>query len=276
MSKDEHFKFVQSLALELNRKEIKLASFPDVVVRVRSALDDPDTIADDLAKILSIDAVLAPRVLVLANSNYYNPAGVKIESLDAAIGRIGFEKVRTTAITYAVEQLHAAKGLEGLKSELRQTWSTGMRLAALSEVIAKQCTKLNVDSAFIAGLLNQIGVLYIFTKYEDYPGLLQDPVTRQALIDEWAAPIGESIVTNWEFPAEIQATLNPDEDEAERRGTKANYVDVITVAKTSLVGNDIELSETPATRRLELTEAQLPKIAESYQQRLASLASAVR
>lgn len=276
MSQDEHFKFVKALAIELNRREIKLPSFPDVVVRIRTALDDPDTTADGLARVMGVDAVLASRILILANSTYHNPAGIKIEGLDAAVGRVGFEKVRTAAIAYAVEQLHAAEGLEALKDELRNTWSIGLRVAALSEVIARHCTKLDGDSAFIAGLLNRIGVLYIFMKYNEYPNLLQDPETRQNLINEWAAPIGESIVANWKFSKEIQGTLNPDEIETTRRRTEPNLADVITTAKLSINGAEIQLHDTDEEKRLQLTDENMPEIRESYQQKLDSLASAVR
>ena len=276
MSQDEHFKFVQTLASDLNSKDIKLPSFPDVVMRIRAALDDPDTTGQDLAKVLSNDAVLASRILIFANSTYHNPAGIKIEGLDAAVGRVGFEKVRTAAISYAVEQLYASEDLAPLKNELRKTWSEGLRLAALAEVIARHCTKLDGDSAFVAGLLNRIGVLYIFTKYAEYPSLLQDPKARQELIDEWAAPIGESIVANWDFSEEIQHTLNPDEVETTRRRTEANLSDIVVTAKLSLVGDEIELQETEEAKRLELTADKMPKILESYKEKLESLASAVR
>jgi len=276
MSQAEYFKFVKALALDLNRNDIKLTSFPDVVMRIRRALDDPDTTGDNLAKILSVDPVLASHILVLANSTYHNPAGIKIEGLDAAVGRIGFENVRTAAISYAVEQLYASKDLAPLKNELRQTWSSGLRLAALSEVIARHCTKIDGDSAFIAGLLHRIGVLYIFTKYAEYPNLLQDPDARQDLIDEWAAPIGESIVANWDFSAEIQATLNPDEVETTHRRVEANLADIVIAAKTSLNGDEVVLSETAEAKRLKLTDDKLPAIIELYQQKLDSLASAVR
>ena len=276
MSQDEHFKFVQTLARDLNSKDIKLPSFPDVVMRIRAALDDPDTTGEDLAKVLSNDAVLASRILIFANSTYHNPAGIKIEGLDAAVGRVGFEKVRTAAISYAVEQLYASDDLAPLKNELRKTWSEGLRLAALAEVIARHCTKLDGDSAFVAGLLNRIGVLYIFTKYGEYPSLLQDPEARQELIDEWAAPIGESIVANWDFSEEIQHTLNPDEVETTRRRTEANLSDIVVTAKLSLIGDEIELQETEEAKRLELTADKMPKILESYKEKLDSLAAAVR
>ncbi|MGB5489299.1 MAG: HDOD domain-containing protein [Woeseiaceae bacterium] len=276
MSQSEYFELVQSLAADLNKKDIHLPSFPDVVIRVRKALDDSDTTSTHLANILSVEAVLASRILILANSTYHNPGGIKIDGLEAAVGRIGFEKVRTAAIAFAVEQLHASEGLEPLKDELRATWSGGMRLAAMSEVIARHCTKLDGDSAFLAGLLNRIGVLYLFTKYHDYPTLLQDKEARATLIEEWAAPVGQSIVANWKFSEEIQETLNPDEVETTRRRTKPNLADIVTTAKRSLGGGDEDWHETDEAKRLDLTDEKLPAIMDSYKEKLDSLASAVR
>lgn len=276
MSQSEYFELVQSLAADLNKKDIHLPSFPDVVIRVRKALDDSDTTSTHLANILSVEAVLASRILILANSTYHNPGGIKIDGLEAAVGRIGFEKVRTAAIAFAVEQLHASEGLEPLKDELRATWSGGMRLAAMSEVIARHCTKLDGDSAFLAGLLNRIGVLYLYTKYHDYPTLLQDKEARATLIEEWAAPVGQSIVANWKFSEEIQETLNPDEVETTRRRTKANLADIVTTAKRSLGGGDEDWHETDEAKRLDLTDEKLPAIMDSYKEKLDSLASAVR
>lgn len=276
MSSSEYFEFVKALAADLNRNEIELPSFPDVVIQVRKALDNPDTTGKDLAKVLSLDAVLASRVLILANSTYYNPGGIKIEGLESAVGRVGFEQVRTSAIAYAVEQLHAAEGLEPLKNELMESWSAGLSLASMSESIARHCTKLDEGGAFIAGLIHRIGILYIFTKYSDYPELLQDAETRQKLIDEWTAPIGESIVASWGFSEDIQGSINPDEVETGRRRIAPNLADIVTTAKTFLQGDDIELADTPEIKRLQLTDEQVPHIMESYSEKLNSLASMVR
>ncbi len=276
MSSSEYFEFVKALAADLNNKAIALPSFPDVVIQVRKALDNPDTTGNDLAKILSLDAVLASRVLILANSTYYNPGGIKIEGLESAVGRVGFEQVRTSAIAYAVEQLHATKGLEPLKNELMAAWSAGLSLASMSESIARHCTKLDEGGAFVAGLIHRIGILYIFTKHGEYPELLQDPESREKLIDEWAAPIGQSIVANWDFSEEIQGSINPDEVETGRRRVAPNLADIVTTAKTFLHGGEFELAETPEIKRLQLTDEQVPHIMESYNEKLTSLASMLR
>jgi len=276
VSSEEHFRFVQELANDLNNKDVKLPSFPDVVMRVRKALDSADTTATDLARILSNDAVLASRILQLANSTYHNPAGAKIENLDAAVGRIGFEQVRTASIAYAVAQIYASKDLAPLRKELRENWSQSVRLAAMSEVIAQSCTDLDSGSAFIAGLLHRIGELSIFTRYPDFPVLIQNPESRQHLVDEWAAPIGKSIVENWEFSAEIQESIDPDIDETTaRRRLKPTLADVVCIAKQSMNGERERLPDIAGAHRIEITADRVPGIFDLYKGKLDSIASAL-
>lgn len=275
MSQEEYFGLVKALADDLNSGNVRLPSFPDVVMRIRAALDEPETTSEDMANILHTDAALASRMLVFANSSYHNPAGVRIEGLHAAISRVGFEQVRTAAISYALQQLHSAPELAPLKEALRKSWSSGLNLGALSESIAKHCTPLDPDSAFVAGLLHNVGVLYIFSKYRDYPTLLKDPDTRQSLIDDWAPPIGESIVANWDFDEEIQRTLNPDAGEQERYRGKARLADVVITAKRSLAGEDLNWTDSAEAKRLGLTPQLMTDVIESYEQRIASLTAAL-
>ena len=51
MSADEQASFMQGLAEALNSKEIALPSFPDVVVQIRTALEDPTCTAGRLAEV---------------------------------------------------------------------------------------------------------------------------------------------------------------------------------------------------------------------------------
>jgi len=275
MSQDEYFRFVQELASDLNRKEVKLPSFPDAVIQIRHALDDADCTSDDLADILSTEPVLASKVLVYANSSYNNPAGTKIEGLSSAVGRVGFKKVRSAAISYAVEQLHDSTQFAPLKSELRDAWVSGQRIAALSEVITRSHTSLDSDSAFIAGLLHHIGRLYIFTKYDTFSDLLSSKEARQQLIDEWEAPIGESIVSNWDFSSDIRATFVADESDEAQRRVEPNLADVVSVAKNLLDGEEIVFAESRESQRLKLSEEEIEPVVVAYQQKLESMAAAI-
>ncbi len=276
MSQEVYFSFVKGLAEDLNSENIKLASFPEVVIRIRAALDDPETTSMDIEHVLQMEPVLASRMLVLANSAFHNAAGIKVESLHAAVSRVGFEPVRTAAISYAVEQLYASKNLGPLKNELHKVWSSGLNLAALADSIARECTTLDPDSAFIAGLLNQIGILYLFSKYQQYPTLLEDTESRQNLIDEWAAPVGESIVANWGFSEAIQHSVNP-ADKEERRGRREpNLTDIVVTAKRSLDPEQTDWPDSDEAKRLQLTPEKMTSVIEQYKSRLESITSSLR
>ena len=106
MDQSDHFRFVSLLGLELENGDIRLPSLPDVVMKIRKMLESDDCDFEKISQAVSVDPVLVSRLFVFANSAYYNRANIKIETLDAAIGRLGFEVVRNTAMSLAMKQLY--------------------------------------------------------------------------------------------------------------------------------------------------------------------------
>ena len=66
MPADEQTRFLQELAEDLNSKNIQLPSFPDVVINIRTALEDPTCSSERLASVVRTDAVLVARLLMAA------------------------------------------------------------------------------------------------------------------------------------------------------------------------------------------------------------------
>lgn len=243
MSAEEQTRFLQELAEDLNSKNIQLPSFPDVVINIRTALEDPTCSAERLAAVVRTDPVLVARLLIAANSAFHNRAGIEITGLDLAISRLGFEVVRNTAITLAVEQIFAASEHEALKSSIKEIWSSSLSLASMSFVIARNAGNINADNAFLCGLLHEIGRLYILTKATSYPELLGDPESLKTVQDQWYASVGKSIIEAWGFPHEIAASLDS-EDNRDGDSGAATLVDVVFLAKLLL--NADEASEDKA------------------------------
>src|SRR5690606_21690545 len=98
MSNKVYFELISNFAQELTKGDISLPSFPEVVLRIRKLLEKDDIQVAQVSAAVSTDPVLVSRLLVFANSSHYNPAGVRIESLDIAISRLGFELVKNTAV----------------------------------------------------------------------------------------------------------------------------------------------------------------------------------
>jgi HD-like signal output (HDOD) protein len=237
VSADEQTRFLQQLAEDLNSKNIELPSFPDVVVNIRTALQDPSCTSEQLAGVVRTDAVLVARLLMAANSAFHNRAGIEILDLNLAISRLGFEVVRNTAITLAVEQIFNASQHSELRDSMKTLWSNSLSLASMCFVIAHHASELNADNAYLCGLFHEVGKLYILTRARDFPGLLGDPKSLDTVLEQWYPTVGKSIVESWGFPAEIADSMDIEEHLNNNADSPATLVDVVHAARLVLKAN---------------------------------------
>ncbi len=267
MSAEEQAQFLTQLAEDLNSRNIKLPSFPDVVINIRSALEDPTCTSERLADVVRTDPVLVARLLMAANSAFHNRAGIEIVDLNLAISRLGFEVVRNTAITLAVEQIFNASEHEDMKDQIKTIWTDSLALASMSFVLARQTQNVNADNAFLGGLLHEVGKLYILTKARDFPGLMGDPASLETLLRDWTPSVGRSIVEAWGFSPEIAESLEIEDNLHPEDASPATLVDVVHGAKTLLDGGDDEEAvpdDATVVGKLSVSEDTLPGIREAY------------
>jgi HD-like signal output (HDOD) protein len=267
MSTNEQAKFLQELADALNSKNIALPSFPDVVIRIRTALEDPTCSAEHLAEVIKTDPILVTRVLISANSAFHNRAGIEIVDLGLAISRLGFETVRNTAITLAVDQIFKGGQHDDLKGRLKQLWNNSMSLSSMCYALAQRCGTVNSDNAFLCGLLHEIGKLYILTKARDYPELLGDEDSLNTVIADWCPSVGRSIVQAWGFPEYIAETMDGDGASDSQVNGRASLIDVVTGAGM-LIANAEETLATdpphPSIARLKVDASNYPQLEVAY------------
>lgn len=280
MSAEEQTRFLQELAEDLNSRNIELPSFPDVVINIRTALEDPACSSERLADVVRTDAVLVARLLMASNSAFHNRAGIEITDLNLAISRLGFEVVRNTAITLAVEQCFSASQHKDLKYAIKDIWTNSLSLASMSFVIARHAGNVNPDNAFLCGLLHEIGKLYILTKAQAYPKLMGDEESLQTVMQEWYASVGRSIVEAWGFSTEIADTLETEEHLTNDTGAAPSLVDVLFLAREVVAAEDNaeefgDTCEAPATR-LKLNAERLPAIQEEFDAHFRSMRQSVK
>ena len=142
---DEKFAFVKLLAADLSKGDLDLPSFPDIVIRVRQALEDENSATKELVQIIGAEPVLAARLLTIANSAGLRPTGAPITDLKMAVNRIGRSMVRSTAMSLALVQMRSTRKLDSVKQHLNKLWERCAHIAALSYVLARQHTKLSPD-----------------------------------------------------------------------------------------------------------------------------------
>lgn len=241
MDQSDHFRFVSLLALELENGDIQLPSLPDVVLKIRKMLESDACDFEQISQAVSVDPVLVSRLFVFANSAYYNRANIKADTLDAAISRLGFEVVRNTAMSLAMKQLYSSdKNSEAAKYQ-RAVWARGMKLSCMAYAIAKKRSELNHETAYLCGLMHEVGKLYILTKAADFPEFLGDRESLDAVMEEWNPQISKSIIESWGFPDEVAESTDPASYMVHDTKAPADLVDVIAVAKLLLDGSEEKL-----------------------------------
>lgn len=275
MEKSDQFRFVSLLALELDNGDISLPSLPDVVLKIRNMLEREDCDFGRISQAVSVDPVLVSKLFVFANSALYNRANVKIEDLDTAIGRLGFEVVRNTAMSLAMKQLYDSDKHQKSTKLQRKVWARGMKLSSMAFAVAHKHPNLNHESAFLCGLMNEIGKLYILTKAEEFPDFLGNPSSLNLVLEEWNPQISKSIIESWGFPQDIIESADPASYVDHDPESLPSLVDVIVVAKLLVDGNEAKLNqmfeEDPSCRKLGVSEESAAELMSGYRDKLQNM-----
>ena len=278
-SQDWTFKFVSDLAKELSAGRVELPSFPEAAARVQQVLSDESVTSERIARVISADAGLTARVLTMANSTLLHRGGTPVTDLKAAITRIGYDHIRIAALAYANGQLRRAAELAPIRAELEGCWQEGIRVAALAYAMAKESRRVRTDEAMLAGLLHNIGKVYIIARspraQAGASGL--DP----AVVQHWYPSVGQALIENWKLPDEIAMAVAGQLELERRHDGPPDLQDLLIVAAhvaAQMADNsadDSALAKMPPAVALGLTDSALVRIVLESQTELEMLQAAL-
>jgi HD-like signal output (HDOD) protein len=221
--------FLSKLAAEVSGGTVNLPSFPDVVIRIRKALADPDAKLNQIVKIVGSEPRLAARLIQAANSAAFNPSGKPLTDLRAAITRLGHRPVQSSAMAFAVRQLRLAPALRSIAKPLNVLWEESISVASICQVIARR-TKINPDEAFLTGLLHGIGRLYIMVRAVGKSDKLCSDKSFLDMVESWHPAIGKAVLESWGFTEAMTEAIGDQGDYDRGAKTEADLADVLIVS----------------------------------------------
>lgn len=206
------FRMLEDIARELAGEVIFPTCF-DAAFRLRQELQNPQLPALRIASIVSVEPLLATKLMHLANSAFYLRRGsTPANDLKAAINRLGVDLVRTTALAVAMGQLLRSKELVSFSDFTRELWAHSLKAAAASRILARTQTRINPDEALLAGLVHDLGAFYMLYRAVQYADLRARPDALRQLIGQWHESIGVTLLNALGMPDEIvQATIDHDQ-----------------------------------------------------------------
>lgn len=138
---------------------IPIPPLPQVLVRFLALVEDGRTPLNDLATLVAQDPAFTAQLLTVATSPPYRQETVAI-SLEQSLAALGRPLLRTLASCLAVQNAHAHTIYER-NFDYAGFWCHSLRVAALARSLATAVGYRDIEEAYLAGLLHDIGQLLL-------------------------------------------------------------------------------------------------------------------
>jgi HD-like signal output (HDOD) protein len=123
---------------------------------IAAASSEEDTSIANLAHLILRDSSMTARVLRLANSVFFNPAGQPINTISRAIVLLGFDSVRSMALSIALLE-PLLKGVQ--HDHALEEMARSFHAAVQARSLAQQRGSSEPEAVFVAALLSRLGKL---------------------------------------------------------------------------------------------------------------------
>ena len=277
------FTFVQTLAQELSHQEFDIPPFPDVAIRIRDAMSNPNVTTNDIGKIIVADPVLTSRLLRMANSALLKRGSIEITDINTAIGRLGFDLVKNTVVSLAMDKTFDATDADPRQREyIHAVRKHCTHVCALAYILAKgQSSIENPEEVMLAGLLHDIGKFYILNRASDFPELFGEPEQLEELLATWNTGVGRAIIESWGFPDHIAEAIDEHETLSRYQPGSVDMTDIVLVANlfVNLHENPPDelpdLSEIPACKKMQIDHVRMQGIMAASEEEIRSIEQAL-
>ena len=188
-----------------------LISLPEVYLKFRRLMDDPESTNQDFSDLISCDPNLAATVLKLANSPIYGLSG-KVGTVSRAIHFLGIKRLHEIAVANVAMSLDYPNEIVPLKS----FWRSSLFSGVLARLLAERSDLEDSEGLFLIGLLHQLGQLVIYSKYPDQAkkAILSAKETRrpvaaaeQRILGFHYGHVGAKLITQWRLPVSFSIII---------------------------------------------------------------------
>lgn len=202
----------KSVKFLVKRSIQDLPAPPSILTRILRETENEDTTATDLERLISSDQALAARVLKVVNSAYYGLSG-QVSSLSQAVVILGVHQIRNLALS--ITSLSMIKSATGRQRDLqRRFWLHAIGTAIGAQIVGKRKNigARCLDSAYVGGLLHDIGRLFLFTNFTETHLEIAHRAEREGRVlrdletevfGQSHEEIGAELARMWNFPTAL-------------------------------------------------------------------------
>ena len=195
-----------------------LPTLPKIAQELQQLLEDPKADQAKIIKLIDKDPILVAAIMKVSNSALHRRSG-KMESLTKAINHLGFRSIKNVLLTSISRQIFVSHDPR-INSTISALWEHSLAVGLLARNVAGISGCRDVEPAYIAGLLHDVGKIVVAAYLLEFERGL--PI-REAMdwidLDNWLGiieelhrDIGIAIVESWNLPIVITRIIEEFED----------------------------------------------------------------
>jgi HD-like signal output (HDOD) protein len=217
----------------------RMPSLSTTVTKVLEVCNSPQSSANDLNRVISLDPVLTGKVLTVINSAYYSLLK-KVSSLTRAVVMLGVNTVRNLALGAAVlENLSGKESFQALSVD--DFWSHSICVGVTAKLLAvcKGVSVLDQEEYFVAGLLHDLGKIPLNSCLPDEYGRALDLARREQRSLHRAehvmfgldhCMVGKMIADKWQLGETMNDSLLYHHDTAQSKPEARRVTSIVALA----------------------------------------------
>ncbi len=199
--------------LEQIQRNNNLLSLPQVLSEILQEVGKENFSPDGLARIILKDPSLTSRILSMSNSAFYQRY-TEIKTVHQAISMLGVTTVKCLALSSSI--FHSDKIAKESGIDPKEFFGYILSVAAACKKIAQTTSFPSPEEAFIAGLLNDVGLMFLLHHYpREYHRVLSGEVKAGSLVEAEVAifgvdhtEIGYHLADMWKIPVDIRNAIS--------------------------------------------------------------------
>ena len=187
-----------------------IPTMPGAAQKAFQLATDPSAEAHDFVEVIQSDEALSARVIKIANSVFFD-RGTGCTTIEDAVVIIGINELRCLLNATSLSEIFPCR-----HSARTQLWANDIAVALISRSLAERYAPQQVELAFLAGLMHDVGKLLLLQRIPEEYGKVLQQVEREGadfcLIEAEHFPFthveaGQLIAERWNFGPELVTVI---------------------------------------------------------------------
>lgn len=188
-----------------------IAPMPGTAQKAFALSTNPKAEARDFIELIEVDEALSARVIKIANSVFFD-RGKKSNTIEEAVVVIGLDELRSLLTANALSDIFPSSNQSRI-----HLWNHDVAVALISKQLANRIQPRLAESAFLAGLMHDVGKLLLLQRCSnDYQKIMQKVEEsgcdfRNAEVEVFPfdhCQVGQLIAERWNFSEDLVSAIS--------------------------------------------------------------------